>query len=155
MKATIDGESFSISATRVESIILRILKYLHCHEPKDRGKQVLIRLEPKELFEDEESVSLLYTAEDILDKMKKLADEVNAAWFTQISECVPFDEVNKLPLPDPRDVKLEVVMEGTWDGTGFVPDGPVFQILTKPWIGVIPLNSHGVEYFYSTFYVPV
>jgi len=155
MKATIDGKALFISSTRDRTIPERILRYLQGHQPENRGKQVLIRLEPEELFEDEESVPLLYTDEDILAWMKKLADEVNTAWLTQISEYVPFDEANKLPLPDPKDVKLEVVMEGTWDGAGFVPDGPVFQILTKPWVGVMPFNGHGTEYFYSTFYVPV
>ncbi len=154
MRSTINGDGHSISTTRVEGLAVRILRYLQFHRPEDRGQQVLIWVEKEELFEDYQDLSPVQDDPiHTLMAMNTLCSRVNDMWTDQIKDHRILDE-NLLALPDPRDIKLEVVMEGHWDGEKFVPKGPVFQILTKKWVGLLPLDD-GIGYQSNTLaYIP-
>lgn len=152
MRSTIDGNQHSISTTRDTGIGIAILRYLQFHVPDDRGQQVLIYLEDDELFDGAVNRPTSPTEEHVIAAMVGLAQTVNEMWAEMIKDYVPFDEVNNLPLPDPKDIKLEVVREGVWDGQIFVPQGLAFQILTKPWVGARPFEG---GYIHENIYIPI
>lgn len=153
MRATIDGDSYSVSATRVEGLALRLMRYLQNYSPADRGQQVLIYVEHDELFEGFDDKTRHWTQEETLAAMKLLADTVNDLYFDEIEGIVPFDSENNISLPDPKEVRLEVVMKGQWrTESGLVDPEPVFQILTKKWVGPIPFES---DYVNSLCCIPV
>lgn len=155
MKSTIDGIGHSISTARDESLELRILRYLHDHTPEYRGQQVLIWVDDEELFKDfTEFDPVKSDLTHVLMAMNTVCSRVNDMWTEQTQDHYIFHEVDRVPLPDPRDIKLEVVREGEWDGTQFVTKGFVFQILTRKWVGLLPLDN-GIGYQCNTLaYIP-
>lgn len=156
MKSTINGDGHSISATSDRELTVRLLRYLQFHRPEDRGQHVLIWVDKEELFEDFADLNPVHDDPiHILMAMHTLCSTVNKMWAEQTKDHISFDEVNELTVPDPKDIKLEVVMEGQWDGTQFVAKGPVFQILTKKWVGLLPLSDRDGYQCNSFSYIPV
>jgi hypothetical protein len=152
MNATIDGDILPCPATTKEGLAHMLLRYLETYTPEKWGQQVLIRVTDKELFEGSNLEEITLTQEKILFAMKELATVANDLWFEVVRKYTPFDAVLNIPLPNFQDVKLELVNEVYIDDKkGLVSKGYAFQILTKPWVGI--LHHNGVT-IYGEFYVP-
>ena len=130
-----------------------LLRRLQLYIPTVRGQHVLIWVEDSGLFGN--GSTIISPEGNKLTRMKELCAAVNDMWHERNKDHVAFDEENKLALPNPNDVNLEVVMVGHSHGTKFTPIGPAFQILTKKWVSVMPLPDGNGYYSTGEACVPV
>lgn len=155
MKLTISGQPFSFEISASATLEQMLLALMGDYHENNRGSHLLIELEVGDLPECYTNIA---PYPKCIGFFNNLAERVNKQWQSTVKDIptVNYDIRPGLDLPDPKDIKLEVVYLSKIEDQKAISSKPLLQVLTKQWIGAEPFPGGGCleVTFYSSKPLP-
>ena len=150
MKITLDGQEFPFPKI-LSNLKWTLSRLIDTYHRQCRGKHMVIELEVNDL---PKCYTEILPNQKCISFFNNLSFEINR-WWSKNNKIMVINnnlKLNGVELPNPNDVKIEVVFLSKIEDGKKISIKPVFQILTKPWVGVklFQTGHYSDNKFYSS-----